>query len=232
MNLPIMIINFKTYRQATGGNALRLAKACERVAKDAKASFRIAVAVQTADIFRVASSVDTGLMDVFAQHIDAVVQGKFTGFLTTEAAKEAGASGTLLNHAEHKLEYETLKAAIERCRENNLKTVVCATDTKEAALAAKLNPDMIAVEPPELIGTLVSVSEANPEVVTSSIAAVRKVKNISVLCGAGVANREDVRKALELGTSGVLVATAVVLAKHPESALRDLASAITSPVQH
>ena len=78
------------------------------------------------------------------------------------------------------------------------------------------------MELPELIGTLVSVSKANPEAVTSAIAEIKRVKNIPVLCGAGVANGDDVLKAIKLGTKGVLLATAVTTAKNPEAALADL----------
>jgi triosephosphate isomerase len=45
---------------------------------------------------------------------------------------------------------------------------------------------------------------------------------VTVLCGAGVKTRKDVARALELGTSGVLLASGVVKAKDPEKALRDL----------
>jgi triosephosphate isomerase (TIM) len=128
----------------------------------------------------------------------------------------------LLNHAEHKLDYKILAAAINSCRKLKLTTVVCAANNREASVIAGFSPDFIAVEPPELIGTLVSVSKVNPKVVSSSIAAIRKVRNVPVLCGAGVANGEDVRKAIKLGTEGVLVATAVTTSRNPEAVLKDL----------
>jgi triosephosphate isomerase len=51
-------------------------------------------------------------------------------------------------------------------------------------------------------------------------------RDVGVFCGAGVKDRRDVRKALELGTVGVLLASGVVKAKDPEKALRDLASGL------
>ncbi len=217
MKTPVIIVNFKTYMQATGKNAVRLAKACEKVAK--KSGINIVVAVQAADIYRVASSAK---IPVIAQHVDSISYGKNTGFILPEAVKEAGASGTLLNHAEHKLEYKVLGDIINRCRELQLTTITCAAGKEEAATAARLNPDFIAVELPELIGTLVSVSKVKPEVVTSAIKEVKRIRDVPVLCGAGVANGGDVKNALELGTVGVLVATAVTTAKNPEAALIDL----------
>ncbi len=221
MKTPVIIVNFKTYRQATGENAVMLAKACEKVAK--ASGVNIVAAVQAADIYRVASSVK---IPVFAQNVDSIAYGKNTGFILPESVKEAGASGTLLNHAEHKVEYEALDGAIKSCRKLGLATVVCAEGKKEAAVVARLNPDFIAVELPELIGTLVSVSKANPEAVTSAIAEIKRIKDIPVLCGAGIADGDDVLKAIKLGTKGVILATAVVLAKEPEKALAGLINGI------
>ncbi len=219
---PIIIVNFKAYKEATGENAVKLAKACEAAAKKAKGKARIAVAVQATDIFRVSSAVDAKIVSVFAQHFDANGPGKSTGFVTAEAVREAGATGTLLNHAEHKI--TDIAKRIETAKKAGLATVVCAANVAEAKIVASLaqTPDYIAIELPELIGTLVSISKVKPEIITSAVEAVKNAKDIPVLCGAGVANGEDVRKAIELGTNGILVATAVVLAKDPEEALLGL----------
>jgi triosephosphate isomerase len=74
-----------------------------------------------------------------------------------------------------------------------------------------------------LIGGDVSVTTAKPEVITGAVERIHAVNpRVTILCGAGVKTRKDVAKALELGTSGVLLATGVVKAKDPEKALRDL----------
>jgi triosephosphate isomerase len=49
---------------------------------------------------------------------------------------------------------------------------------------------------------------------------------VPVLCGAGVKTGKDVRRALELGAKGVLLASGVVKAKDPRKALQDLVSFI------
>jgi len=49
---------------------------------------------------------------------------------------------------------------------------------------------------------------------------------VEVLCGAGVKTGKDVARAIELGTSGVLLASGVVLAKDPAKALLDLAKGL------
>ena len=76
-------------------------------------------------------------------------------------------------------------------------TVVCAKDSKEAAKIAKVSPDFIAVEPPELIGGEVSVSKAKPDIIRESVKAVGGKSKL--LVGAGVKTGEDVRIALKLG---------------------------------
>lgn len=224
---PLIIVNFKTYKEATGENAVKLAKACEAAAKPfcekGLSKIKVAVAVQATDISRVASAIDKKIIMVFAQHIDTNGQGKSTGFTTAEAVREAGASGTLLNHAEHKI--TDIAKRIATAKAAGLATVVCAANVAEAKMIASLtpSPDYIAVEPPELIGGKVSVSKANPEVVSDSVSAVKSANSgIKVLCGAGVNSGEDVRKALELGTEGILVASSLVLAKDAEKVLMEL----------
>jgi triosephosphate isomerase len=87
--------------------------------------------------------------------------------------------------------------------------------------------NFIAVEPPELIGGDISVTKANPEIVSGSVKAVKEVnKNVKVLCGAGIKNGIDVAKAIELGSAGVLLASGVIKSKNKEKVIRDLISDI------
>jgi triosephosphate isomerase (TIM) len=48
------------------------------------------------------------------------------------------------------------------------------------------------------------------------------VRNIPVLCGAGIKDRRDVAIAMKLGASGIIIATHVVETKNPELALKEL----------
>jgi triosephosphate isomerase len=82
---------------------------------------------------------------------------------------------------------------------------------------------MVAVEPPELIGGTVSVTTADPMVVSAAVKAVKDLApDVRVLCGAGVKTGKDVRRALELGADGVLLASGVAAVAEPEKALLDL----------
>ena len=80
--------------------------------------------------------------------------------------------------------------------------------------------DVIAVEPPELIGGDISVSTARPELISDSV---QKISKVPVLVGAGVKNGADVRIARKLGAVGVLIASGVTKANDPEAVLLDLA---------
>lgn len=219
---PIILVNFKTYSEATGKKAIELAKAAEKVSL--KTEVCIGLAPQFADIAPIARSVS---LPVFAQHIDPIKPGSFTGHILPEAVKEAGAVGTLINHSERRLKLADIDAAIVRAREANLVSVVCTNNAAVSAATAALKPDMIAVEPPELIGSGIPVSKAQPEVVTGTVDLVRRVnRDVVILCGAGITKGEDVAAALTLGTQGVLVASGIVKAKNPYEALLEFAEAI------
>ncbi|HEV8594585.1 MAG TPA: triose-phosphate isomerase [Thermoplasmata archaeon] len=218
MRTPFLLVNFKAYPQALGAKAVALAKVCAAVAEDTGRS--IAVAPSALDLAFVAKSVR---IPVFAQHLDPVEAGKSTGWIPPEAALAAGAVGTLVNHSERKVAWEEMRDLVKRCNGVGLEVVVCADDVAEAETAAKLGPDFIAIEPPELIGGDVSVTAAKPEIITKAVSRIHGANpHVQVLCGAGVKTGKDVAKALELGTVGVLLASGVVAARNPEKALRDL----------
>ncbi|UCE29588.1 MAG: triose-phosphate isomerase [Candidatus Bathyarchaeota archaeon] len=212
---PLILINFKTYAEATGKNAIKLAKTIEDVSL--KTETCIGLAPQFVDIAPITNAVS---VPVFAQHIDPVEPGSYTGHVLPGSVKAAGAVGTLINHSERRLRLADIDVAIKRSREVNLASVVCANNQVVSAAIATLRPNMIAVEPPELIGTGIPVSKAKPEVVTDTVEVVKKtIPKVIVLCGAGITRADDVAAALKLGTQGVLVASGVVRAKDPHKVL-------------
>jgi len=218
MRLPVIVLNFKVYPEVLGKRGWNLAKVCAKVAEDTGAS--IVIAPPLSDLAHIARLVH---IPVFGQHADPAEAGAHTGWLPPEALLEAGAAGTLLNHSERKIPHKNVAALIPRCEKLGLEVIACADDLREAEALARLAPDYVAIEPPELIGGEVSVTTANPEIVAGAVQRIHAVSSsVSVLCGAGVKDRKDVRKALELGTVGVLLASGVVKAKDPEKALRDL----------
>jgi len=222
----MIIVNFKTYLESTGQRALTLAKQAEKAAKETGAC--IIVAPQFADIAKIASTVE---IPVFAQHIDPIKPGNCTGHILSEAVKEAGAVGTLINHSERQLKLSEIDAIIALTREKGLISCVCANNPSVSAATAAMGPNIVSIEPPELIGTGIAVSKAKPEVVTNTVRLVHKVDpNMTILCGAGISQREDVAVALKLGTRGVLVASGIVKANDPYTVLRAFADATKSNV--
>jgi len=222
MSSTLIVLNLKTYLEGTGEGAVKIAQACMDVAEGS--GIDIAVAPQFCDIYRVSSQVD---VPVYAQHLDSVGAGSFTGHAFAQCIKDAGAVGTLINHSEYRLTLAGIDASVSKAKETGLTTIVCTNNVATSAAAAALGPDYVAVEPPELIGSGIPVSKADPQVVTGSVNAVTRVNPaVKVLCGAGISKGEDLLAALELGSVGVLLASGIVKAKDPRVALEDLVSKI------
>lgn len=220
---PLILVNFKTYLEAAGKNAVKLAKTIETVSL--KTGICVGLAPQFVDIAPLAHTVS---VPIFAQHIDPIEAGSFTGHVLPESIRTAGAVGTLINHSERRLRLADVDTAIQQSRRVGLTSVVCANNQAVSAAVATLGPDMIAVEPPELIGTGVPVSKAKPEVVKDTVKAVKQIDpNVVILCGAGITRADDVAAALKLGTEGVLVASGVVKAKDPYKVLSEFAEMLT-----
>lgn len=217
LRTPIIIVNFKTYEGCFGKEAVRLARIIEKVAKKTGAS--LACAPNNIDIYRVAQSVR---IPVLAQHVSPISPGSHTGHVLAQAVKEAGAVGTLLNHAEKTRSLDIIGQSIARCREAGLVTVVCADTVESIRAIAGFGPDMLAIEPPELIGGDISVTTADPALLERSLKAVKGVADIPVLCGAGVKSGKDVAAAITLGMKGVLLASGVTRVADPEAALMGL----------
>jgi len=216
--MTLIVLNFKTYRESTGLEAVRLARICEEVSRDH--SLEIVAVPQVADISSVAGAVK---IPVFSQHVDGVGYGGFTGHITAASLKAAGAAGSLINHSEHRLGLAEIEASIASCRQAGLKTIVCTNNVATTRAAAALEPDYVAVEPPELIGSGIPVSKADPEIVIKSVEAVKRIApNVGVLCGAGITHGEDLRSALDLGSVGVLLASGIIKAKDQRKALEEL----------
>ncbi|MDQ1312905.1 MAG: triosephosphate isomerase [Euryarchaeota archaeon] len=216
--MTIIVLNFKTYRESTGSEALRLAEICEDIARDY--SVQMIVAPQTADIHAISHEVK---IPVYAQHVDGVGYGGFTGHVTAASLKAAGARGSLINHSERRIKLADMEASLSACRDFALASIICTNNVATTRAAAALEPDYVAVEPPELIGSGIPVSKANPSVVSDSVSAVKKIApRVGVLCGAGITHGEDLRSALDLGSEGVLLASGIIKAKDQRQALEDL----------
>jgi triosephosphate isomerase len=212
-----VLVNLKAYPC----DPVAVAEAAATVSETSDAT--VAIAPQAAHIDRVA---DTGV-ETWAQHVSPNDHGSHTGSTLAEAARDAGATGTLLNHSEHRLKLADIDASLDAAERVDFDTVVCANNPNQVAAAAALGTDAVAVEPPELIGTGTPVSKADPDVVRDAVAAAEDVDpSVDVYCGAGISTGEDVVAAADLGADGVLLASGVAKADDPQAALEDLVTGL------
>lgn len=217
MEAPLVVVNFKTYTSALASAAEQLGKQMASIQTNARM-----VAVTSAFDLSDVSAIDG--LEVWSQHLDPVGQGSHTGWLEPETAIARGAVGTIINHAEHKVSIEHVKDLMAMLPDG-FPICACAADVTEARALAALGPTFIAVEPPELIGGDISVTTADPSIVSDTVAAVKEVNpNVRILCGAGVKNGQDVATAIALGAEGVLLASGVTKANDPAAVLADLVS--------
>ena len=77
-----------------------LAKIMQQIETDA----RMVAVVSAFDLSSVVSAAPN--LEVWTQHLDPIGFGSNTGWLHPETAMARGASGTLINHAEHKVSIE------------------------------------------------------------------------------------------------------------------------------
>lgn len=220
MNTPIVILNYKTYLESSGENALELARALKSASEES--GITMVAAPQAADIYRIQDQIS---LPIFAQHIDPITPGGHTGSNLIETLIEAGISGSLINHSENRMKLADIDEVIQLCKQNDIESCVCTNNIATSKAIATFSPDAVAVEPPELIGTGIPVSQAQPEVVEESVKGVKSInKKIKVLCGAGISTGDDMKAAMDLGADGVLLASGIVKAENPKEPLLDLVS--------
>ncbi len=206
----MIIINFKTYKEGTGKNAIKLAGIASKFKE-------VYVAVQAADIF----SVSKVNKRVLSQHIDSIEHGRNTGFILAESVKEAGAIGTLINHSEHRISKRMIKDVVKRCRELKMLSIVCVKSAREGKKIIKFKPDVIAYEEPRLIAGKIPITNLTKKI-RKFIKIIRKRdKRIKILCGAGISKPEDFKIALKEGYNGVLISSAIMQTKNPARLIKE-----------
>jgi len=208
----MIVVNFKAYSNAAGQKSEKIIKACKQASEDT--GEEVIVVPQPEDLFRAEG------VEAYAQHIDGVEPGSHTGSILAKGVKDAGATGTLLNHSENRLRDRSIEASINAAKSLGLKTIVCAQTPEECKNYSKLDPDYIAFEPPELIGGKTPVSEAEPEVIEKAVE--NTEDGVETLTGAGIKSRKDVEKSIELGCKGVLVASGVIKANDIYGEVKEL----------
>lgn len=214
----MIFINYKTYEQGLGDNALKLTKILEEVSRESQVKVIPVVSVLDAE-----KIVSNTTLEVWLQHVDPYNFGAHTGWILPSEIAKIGISGVFLNHSEHKFEkFDDLYLANEKSMDANLKTLIFASDLNELKKISDLGPTYVAYEPAELVGsTTTSVSQAKPEIIQTASEIARGF-GLPLVVGAGIHSQEDIRKGLELGAVGFAVATDIVKSEDPRRELLDL----------
>ncbi len=215
----MFVINCKNYEEISGDKIIKFIKIAEKVSK--KYKVKIAISPPQHLIGLVANS----SIQILAQHIDDSKVGSTTGFVIPELLKKSKVKGSLINHSEHRISSKEIQKLVLKLRELKMTSIVCVKDVAEVKKYVKLNPDYIAIEPPELIGSGKAVSKEKPELIAKAAKAVKNT-NTKLLCGAGIVSGEDVVKALELGSKGILVASGIIKAKNWNKIISEFAEAL------
>ncbi len=215
----MFVINCKNYEEISGDKIIKFIKIAEKVSK--KYKVKIAISPPQHLIGLVANS----SIQILAQHIDDSKVGSTTGFVIPELLKKSKVKGSLINHSEHRISSKEIQKLVLKLKELKMTSIVCVKDVAEVKKYVKLNPDYIAIEPPELIGSGKAVSKEKPELIAKAAKAVKNT-NTKLLCGAGIVSGEDVVKALELGSKGILVASGIIKAKNWNKIISEFAEAL------
>jgi len=211
----MIFLSLKTYKQATADNAVSLCQKIKQVINQTKVP--IIPAAQPFDLYQIKKQVD---IEVWSQHLDPIDPDRHFGWLSPFSAKQAGASGCIINHAEHEVDFDTIKKTVAKCQQYDLKTLVITDSFELAQKVDVLKPDFLAFERPDLIGGKLAMIDAETEAIKKVI----DMASVPVIVGAGIRTGEHVKKTIALGGAGVILASAVVKAKDQQAALLDLTS--------
>jgi len=224
MKWPVLLINYKAYENSYGKKALELSRQIDGIARQFP-EINVIICVPAVSISEISKAVS---LPVFAQHVDPVKAGAYTGHITAKMIADAGASGSLVNHSEMRIGFDEVAEAVKLLTDEGLESVVCVDRNELVAPAAMLGATAVLVEPPELIGTGISVSSAKPEVITSSVNEIKRAGRGLLLVGAGITNYEDAKRSMVLGANGIGLASAVMKAGDPAAKVRELLEGIRS----
>jgi len=206
MGMKTFIINYKAYKEGIdNGTEIALA------AKQAAEKFNVDMIVAVPFTFcRGAAKITNAI----AQGMDPIEPGAATGKVSWYEIFKSGCRGSLINHAENRKPMAEVEKIIALCKVNSLLSYVCVASLEEAKLIAKLNPTAISYEPPELIGAAVkggvSVATSKEVTVKEFVSIVHDSSDSLALIGAGIKDAADVRKSIELGSDGILVASVIM----------------------
>lgn len=214
----MLLLNLKTYSEATGLNAKKLLDVVNQfINENSTAKDRIIIIPALTDLFWTKQNYPNII--IAAPHVDNINAGSSTGWIPADTLISYGIEHSLYNHSEHRMYGDSIVEDIKTVQSKGLKLIVCCENVDEAKNLLQADPFSIAYEPKDLIGSGVSVT-TRPEAVKEFMEGIAGRKN--TLIGAGVTTGEDVQSSLDLGAEGVLLASAFVKATDPYQKLKEL----------
>ncbi len=217
----MFVINCKNYEEIAGDKIIKFVKTAEKISK----KYKVKIAISPPQ--HLIGLVSNSSIPILAQHVDDSKVGSTTGFVIPELLKKSKVKGSLINHSEHRIASKEIEKLILKLKELKMISILCVKDVAEVKKYVRLNPDYIAIEPPELIGSGKAVSKEKPELIAKAASIVNNSKNkTKLLCGAGIVSGEDVSKAAELGSEGILVASGIIKAKNWDKVISEFAKAL------
>lgn len=159
---------------------------------------------------------------LLAPYMDTLRPGRGMADVLPEAVKAAGAQGVVINHCERPMTLSAIKKTIDRARELDMFSFVCADTIDEARAIAQLHPDIINPEPSELIG---SGNASDMGYVMEAINAVREIDpNILVEQAAGITTAQQIYDFIMAGSAAAGSASGVLSARQPLALLDEMVS--------
>ncbi len=210
----MIFLSLKTYKETTGDRVIRLLSSVKKII--AETNVPIIAVAQTTDIYRIKKELD---IEVWAQHVDPIDPGKNTGWISPYSVKEAGATGVLINHSEHKVKEEVIIETIKKARQYNLKIVLIGQTVEMVKKFDSFDIDFLSFEKEDLIASPISMIDQQEETIKNLV----KIVKHPLIIGAGINDGEDTKKSKAAGAVGILMATYFVTASDPEKKLRELA---------
>lgn len=212
----MIFLALKTYKQSTSDQVIELLSSVKKII--AETNVPIISVAQATDIYRIKKELD---IEVWAQHVDPIDPGKNTGWISPYSVREAGATGVLINHSEHKVNETVILETIKKARQYNLKIVLIGQTVEMIKKFDSFDVDFLSFEKEDLIAGSISMIDQQEAAITDLV----KTLKHPLIIGAGINDGEDTRKSKAAGAVGVLMATYFVTAPNPEAKLRELAEA-------
>lgn len=195
-----------------------------RVAEEASKRYKVPIIYTTPFLSIAEVLACTETLFVFAPHMDSIPVGRGLADILPESIQAAGVHGVMLNHTEKPLGIAELNHTLERAKNLNLLSIVCANCIKETQVIAELGPDMIVSEPLDRIATGKAVET---DFVKKAMETVRQVSaDIGVLVGGGISSGEDAYRVIRAGADATGSSSGIVLSRNPEAMVFEMIEAV------